>query len=72
LDQAFLIEPTIDIDTYDRYRNKLRERVEPLVSVVDVSPVSGSEKELVDLRGASWNQTLSWLRRIETLRAEEA
>jgi hypothetical protein len=27
LDQAFLFEPTIDIDTYDRHRDKLREEL---------------------------------------------
>jgi hypothetical protein len=27
LDQAFLFEPSIDVDTYDRHRDKLREEL---------------------------------------------
>ena len=135
LDQAFLFERSIDIETYDRHRDTLREeltlaqmdrhsaeleemdvegilafaeRVLPSASNLWVqsslaqnqrlqqvffpdgvrfdgkrlvgtgvtlpvfnylSPVSASEKELVDQTGASWNQISKWLHGIEALRA---
>ena len=135
LEAAFLYERSIDIDTYDRHRDKLREelalaqmdrhsaeleeidvegilafaeRVLPSASNLWVqssfaqkqrlqqvffpegvrfdgkrligtgvtlpvfnylSPVSASEKELVDQTGASWNRVDQWLRNLDLIRS---
>ena len=50
LDQAFLFQRSIDIDTYDRHRDKLREEL-TLAQMDYLNPISDEKKDLVDLTG---------------------
>ena len=54
MDQAFLFERTIDIDTYDRHRDKLREEL----AVAQMDRHS-CELEEMDVEGI-----LAWTRRV--------
>jgi len=72
-DEAFLFEHSIDIETYDRHAEKLREEL--TLARIDrrsghLQESDGGNEGVVDPRFASWNQVMNWMRTIEELRSD--
>jgi hypothetical protein len=69
LDEAFLYSESIDLTSYGRQRDKLREEL--TLAQIDryLAPSEGADEKMVTLNFASWNRVVSWLRQLEVIRA---
>jgi len=65
LDEAFIYAKAIDLDTYERQRDRLRQEL----TLTQIDRHSVELDNLASLMPASWNQIALWLRRLDGLRS---
>jgi hypothetical protein len=73
LDEAFLFERSIDIETYGRHAEKLREeltlaRIDPAPAFSYLRTIEDEKERMVDQNNASWNHVHEWLSRLDAVR----